>query len=90
MSRISDARVTRLAQLVLRTVREEGLGKVRSEHAFLATAKRVLDEELRPDAELDAAVRRRIPPRIPPGSREWDVLYRRLREEELRRRRRRP
>ena len=57
---------------------------MRSERLFLAEAKRVLTEGFSLDERLDQLARRRTPKRVLPGSREWDVLYRRYYEEERR------
>jgi hypothetical protein len=81
--RFSEARLSYLAHALLEAV-EGGLGRVTSEHRFLAEAKRVLVEEASLDARLDELARARIPRGVQPGSREWDVLYRRYREEERR------
>jgi len=51
---------------------------------FLAEAKRVLTEGFSLDERLDQLARGRMPKRVLPGSREWDVLYRRYYEEERR------
>jgi len=59
---------------------------VRSERLFLAEAKRVLTEGFSLDERLDQLARGRMPKRVLPGSREWDVLYRRYYEEERRKR----
>jgi len=57
---------------------------VRSERLFLAEAKRVLTEGFSLDERLDQLARGRMPKRVLPGSREWDVLYRRYYDEERR------
>jgi hypothetical protein len=61
----------------------KGPAKVRNERVALNVAKEALDRVLRVDDRLDPAVRRRIPPRVHPGSREWEILYRKYMEEEL-------
>jgi hypothetical protein len=61
-----------------------------AEEKVLRDIKRTFTDELRFDDEADAAVRRTIQSlsrRVPEGSPEWEVLYRKYREEELRRRR---
>ena len=50
--------------------------------------KRVMGIEGDHDAEIDAVVRKKIASlsrNVPPGSREWDVLYRTYLEQERRR-----
>jgi hypothetical protein len=46
--------------------------------------KQALTDTLSIDDRLDQLVRARMPKHTPPGSREWDVLYRKLYEEERR------
>jgi hypothetical protein len=88
MSRLSDNRIAALARLVLRVVATEG--EVGSERAALAECKRILAECFQRDDKIDELVRKKITSlsrRVVPGSTEWDVLYRRYFEEELRKRR---
>jgi hypothetical protein len=85
VTRLSDNRISALARLVLRTLTTEG--EVLSERAALAESKRVLAEHFQRDDRIDELVRRKISSlsrRVVPGSTEWDVLYRRYFEEELR------
>lgn len=87
MSRLSDNRISALARLVLRTLATEG--EVVNERTALAESKRVLAEHFQRDDKIDEIVRRKIASlsrRVVPGSTEWDVLYRRYFEEELRKR----
>jgi hypothetical protein len=85
--RFSEARRSYLAHLILRTVRAEGLAEIENERLALAEIKRVLEQDHAVDARVDAVVRRKIASLsrgVPPGSREWDVVYRQYYEEELR------
>lgn len=87
MSRLSDNRIAALARLVLRVLAAEG--EVVSERAALVESKRVLAEHFQSDDKIDELVRRKIASlsrRVVSGSTEWDVLYRRYFEEELRKR----
>jgi hypothetical protein len=68
----------------MRAVTEEKLGRVGNDRLFLAEAKRVLADTFSIDGRLDQLARARMPKRVVPGSREWDVLYRRYYEEERR------
>jgi hypothetical protein len=79
---LSEGRLSHLAHLVMGAVTREKLGRIRSDRLFLAEVKRVLTDELSADGRLDQLARARIPRRVLPGSREWDVLYRRYYEEE--------
>ena len=81
---LSEGRLSHLSHLLLRAVVDQKLGRVTSDHRFLAEVKRVLGEDLTVDARLDQLARARMPKRVVPGSREWDVLYRRYLEEERR------
>ena len=85
MSRLSDNRIAALARLVVRVLTAEG--EVVNERAALAESKRVLTEHFQRDDKTDELVRRKIASlsrRVVPGSVEWDVLYRRYFEEEMR------
>lgn len=81
---LSEGRLSFLSHALLKAVTEGKLGRVRSDRLFLTEAKRVLTEAFSLDGRLDQAARARMPKRITPGSREWDVLYRRYYEEERR------
>jgi hypothetical protein len=55
----------------------------------LREIKKVIAEHMKAEAELDQQVRRRLASYsrpIPEGSQEWDVLYQKTFEEELRKR----
>ena len=87
MSRLSDSRISHLAHLVLEGLRKGQLGEFPNEGRALAETKQVLREFFQRDDQLDDIVRRKIQSlsrHVPPGSREWDVLYRKYFEEESR------
>jgi hypothetical protein len=81
---LSEARLSFLAHALLKTVTGQKLGRVRNERLFLAEAKRILTDAFSLDGRLDQLARGRMPKRVVPGSREWDILYRRYYEEERR------
>jgi hypothetical protein len=81
---LSEARLSFLSHALLKAVTTEKFGKVRSERLFLAEAKRILTDGFSLDQRLDQLARARMPKRVVPGSREWDVLYRRYYDEERR------
>ena len=84
MSRLSESRISHLAHLVVDAIKSE----FRNEGRALAETKRVLHEFFERDDHLDELVRKKIQSlsrHIPLGSREWDVLYRKYLEEEMRR-----
>ena len=90
MSRLSESRISHLAHLVLDGVRKEQLGEFANEGRALAETKQVLHEFFQRDDQVDDIVRRKIQSlsrHVPPGSREWDVLYRKYFEEESRKQR---
>jgi hypothetical protein len=87
VSRLSDNRVAALARVALRVLATEG--EVLSERSALVEAKRILAEHFQRDERTDDLVRRKIASlsrRVPEGSAEWDILYRRYFEEETRKR----
>jgi hypothetical protein len=81
---LSEGRLSFLSHAILRAVVDESLGQVRNDRLFLAEAKRALSDGFSLDGRIDQLARARMPKRVLPGSREWDVLYRRYYEEERR------
>ena len=75
---LSEGRLSFLSHALMKAVTGEHLGQIRNEHLFLAEAFSLA-------GRLDELARARMPTRVGPGSREWDVLYRRYYEEERRR-----
>ena len=87
MSRLSDSRISHLAHLVLDGLRKGQLGEFPNEGRALSETKQVLREFFQREDQVDDIVRRKIQSlsrHVPPGSREWDVLYRKYFEEESR------
>lgn len=88
--RLSEDRISHLSHLILNAIIGRKLAEpVLAEEKLLREIKRTMTEELRFDDEADTVARKRIQSqsrRIPEGSPEWEVLYRKYREEELRRR----
>ena len=85
MSRVSESRIARLAHLVIDGVRAANVAEVSNLPAALREAKRVMADFFNYESNLDEIVRQKIQSlsrSVPPGSREWDVLYRKYREEE--------
>lgn len=89
--RLSEDRISHLSHLILDGIVAAGMtDPAAAGEKVLREIKRTLVEELRFDDEADTAARRTIQSlsrRVPEGSPEWEVLYRKYREEELRRRR---
>ena len=85
--RFSEGRKSYLAHLIVRTLRAEGLAEFENERLVLAEIKQVMEEDHSVDQRVDAVVRRKIASlsrQVPPGSREWDILYRQYYAEESR------
>jgi hypothetical protein len=83
----SDGRKSYLAHLIVRTLREEGLADFQNERHVLNEIKRIMEHDHSVDQRIDGIVRKKIASlsrRVPPGSREWDVLYRQYYAEESR------
>ena len=87
MSRLSESRISHLAHLVLDGLRKASLGEFPNDGRALTETKRVLQDYFHREDHVDDIVRRKIQSlsrHVPPGSREWDVLYRKYFEEERR------
>jgi hypothetical protein len=91
MPLLSDDKVSHLSHVILQCLKRSTAGRLTGEEAHaLRAIKRVLGAELRDEEEVDEAVRGRLRSysrQIVEGSQEWDVLYRKTYEEELRKRR---
>lgn len=81
---LSEGRLSFLAHALMQCVLDGKLGRIRSDRLFLNEAKRALTDAFSLDVRLDQLVRARMPKRVLPGSREWDVLYRKYSDEERR------
>ena len=82
MARLSDDRISDLARKVVEAART--IGGILDERRALTVAKRALAECFQVEDRLDAVVRSRIPRRVSPGTEEWEILYRRYMDEEIR------
>jgi hypothetical protein len=85
--RFSEARTSYLAHRIVDMLRREGLAEVEQERHVLMEIKRLLADDHTADTRLDTIVRRKIASlsrNVPPGSREWDILYRQYYTEESR------
>ena len=87
---LSDEKVTHLSHLLLNHVKNPGHARLKVEEVeVLRAIKRVLAAELKVDKEVDMLVRRRLASYSRPlaeGSPEWETLYRKAFEEEMRKR----
>jgi hypothetical protein len=91
MSRLSESRISHLAHLIVDGVWKEDLADFPNEARALSETKSVLNEFFGGGEDrLDEVVRQKIQSLsryVAPGSREWDVLYRKYLEEEMRKQR---
>ncbi len=88
MTRLSESRISHLAHLILDGVRKSKLAEFQNEGHVLTETKQTLQEFFQGEDRIDEIVRHKIESlsrRIPAGSREWDILYRKYFEEEARR-----
>jgi len=85
--KLSEARILFLARESLKKMRDEGLAEIPNFPLALRQARQLITQWLEKGDEADAAARRKIASlkrRVVEGSAEWNLLYRRYREEELR------
>jgi uncharacterized protein len=85
--KLSEARVLYLARESLNRLRNENLAEVPNFTTALRIARQLVEEWGEKGDEIDAAVRRKIQSikrAIVEGTPEWNLLYRRYRDEELR------
>jgi uncharacterized protein len=90
MIRLTESRISHLAHLIIDGVWKNDLADFPNEARALAETKRMLEQFFGGEDRLDEVVRQKIQSlsrRVAPGSREWDVLYRKYMEEELRKQR---
>ena len=89
--RLSEDRISHISHLILdMLMQDRNVDAVQPEEKVLREIKHTITDELRFDDEADTVVRTMIQSlsrKVPEGSREWEVLYQKYREEELRRRR---
>ncbi len=90
MSRLSESRISHLAHLILDGLGKGNLADFAHEGRALSETKRVLHDFFQQEDHIDEIVRQKIlslSRHVPPGSREWDVLYRKYFEEQMRKQR---
>ncbi len=87
---LSEEKQTHLAHLMLQAVQRTTEGALLGEvEQALKEVKRVLTDTVNVEARIDQQVRARLASysrRIPEGSTEWDVLYEKAYQEEMRKR----
>jgi hypothetical protein len=85
--KLTEARVLFLARESLAKLRDEGLAEITNFALALRQAREIVEQFNEQGDELDAIVRRKIASikrGIVEGSNEWTLLYKRYRDEELR------
>jgi len=82
MARLSDDRISHLARKVIEAART--IGGILDECPLHYGERAALAECFQIEDRLDAVVRSRIPRRVSPGTEEWEILYRRYMDEEIR------
>jgi uncharacterized protein len=86
---LSDEKISHLSHIILNHLKKPGHARLKAdEPVILREIKRVLIHELKVEEDVDLAVRRRLASysRLVEGSAEWDTLYRKTFEEEMRKR----
>ena len=87
--RFTEERILYLARESLMRIRDERLAEISNFPLALRQARELIAQWAEKGDEIDAAVRRKITSikrGIVEGSPEWNLLYRRYRDEELRKR----
>jgi uncharacterized protein len=85
--KLSEARVLFLARESLAKLRDEGLAEISNFALALRQAREIVAQFNEQGDEIDAIVRRKIASikrGVVEGSNEWTLLYKRYRDEELR------
>jgi hypothetical protein len=88
--RLSEDRISHLSHLITDVLAQNrNVDMIQPEERVLREIKRTITDELKFEDDADTAARRTIQSlsrRVPEGSPEWDVLYRKYLDEEMRRR----
>jgi uncharacterized protein len=85
--KLTEDRILYLARESLSRIRSEGLGDIDNFATALRQARELIAEFVAKGDAVDATVRRKIASLrrgVVEGGAEWNILYRRYREEELR------
>lgn len=88
---LTEDKTSHLSHVILETLKKSTLARLTGDEGkVLREIKRVLAEELAQEGKIDRIVRSRLASYSRPileGSAEWETLYRKASEEELRKRR---
>ena len=86
--RLSEDRISHLSHLILdKVVQDRNVDVLQAEERLLREIKRTITDELKFEDEADTAARRTIQSlsrKVPEGSREWDVMWSKAYDEEIR------
>jgi hypothetical protein len=85
--KLSEARILYLAREALARMRDEGLAEIPNFNLALRQAREIVEQWEGQGDAIDATVRRKIASLkrgVVEGGTEWNILYRRYREEEMR------
>jgi len=89
---LSEERISHLSHLIAKGIKTTPRVRLlQSEETVIREIQQIMVAELKLDEQIDKMARERLASysrRIPEGSPEWDVLYKKFVEEELKRRRR--
>jgi hypothetical protein len=89
---LSEERISHLSHLILKGMKTlSGVRFLQEEERVVQEIQHIMISELKLDEQIDQMARERLASysrRIPEGSPEWDILYRKFVDEELKRRRR--
>jgi len=89
--RLSSERISHISHLIFNKLWADDLIDFESEEKAVREIKRTISEYLDVEEEVDGMVRKKIASysrKIPEGSSEWGVLYRKFFEEEMAKRKR--
>ncbi len=84
--RLSEDRISHIAHLITDGIWKDDLVDFKDDNKVLKEVKRIISEHLMIEDRADNTARdkiRSLSRDIPEGSREWDILYKKYREEEL-------
>ncbi len=89
---LSEERISYLSHLILKGMKTvSGVRLLQEEERVVGEIQHIMISELKLDEQIDRMARERLASysrKIPEGSPEWDILYKKFFDEELKRRRR--
>ena len=87
--KLSEDKISHLSHLLKETVVSQNLGSIGDVNRFLGLTKTVLTDYCRLEEEVDDLVRKKLSSYsrgVMEGSREWDVLYQKHFDDEMKKR----